>query len=302
MRHVHTCVMLTVGIAGADGAHAKDVEAGLIDGGNRAVRLVGVGQVPTVSFKGCAKFVELEPNAGTEIYVAFSLGRVLSGAKTTVGRNHVSTVVDIISASRAGRGDRRTPFTEIDWREPQFEVIFSIPKDAQGEVSDFSHWYLVSIRPSATKKEQPKAAENSLPGAGRRTIFAGPENRAVKLVGVRSSQSHRQDLLVKFAEIGASGEKEIELSLGDAVRSTPGEAIVNVSHGRTIRNIIHSSASWKPLPAPSFDVPAWREPLFEVIFSIPKDAHGHVTDFTRWSLLSIELPQARKEQPKASDK
>jgi len=128
----------------------------------------------------------------------------------------------------------------------------------------------------------------------------------------RFSQSRRHDLLAKFAEVGPQQGlgmgpiplirgREIELGMGP-LQSTRDQTIVDVTHTRTIRNIIKSSVSSTPLPNPRFDETQWREPLFEVIFSIPQDAHGYVTDFTRWSLLSIKLPNAKKEQPKPSDK
>lgn len=71
---------------------------------------------------------------------------------------------------------------------------------------------------------------------------------------------------------------------------------------RTIFNIIESSVSSPALPNPRLDETQWREPQFEVNFSIPQDAQGNVADFTRWSLLSINLPEARKDQPKPADK
>lgn len=296
---VHALIMLMVSVAGAEGEQTKDAEVGMIDAANRTVKLIGAGYARTRSRNMGAKFLEVEPNPGTEINVGFS-GRALSGAKTTVQTNHVRTIDNIISWSVNWRTERWDRFPEIDWREPQFEVIFSIPKDAQGRVLDFDRWYLISIKPSKAKKEPPKDAVKAMPGAGEGPIFAG--HRGVRLVGVRFNDGRQHDLLAKFAGVGPDHGKEIELGLEASIQSTDDHTTVDVTHTRTILNIIKSSVSRTPLPNARFDVTQWREPLFEVIFSIPKDAQGKVSDFSDWSLVSIKMPQAKKKQPKPSDK
>lgn len=304
MRYVHALVLLLITIARADGEQQKDAELETIDAANRTVKFVGAGYTRTRKHNLVARFVEVRPNQGSEIRLGFEP----SEAETTVQRSHASTISSIIFWS--------DPYK---LHEPKFEVIFSIPKDAQGMVSDFDRWFLVSIKPLEAKKEPPKDAVNAMagygemPGAGEMPIIAGPQHRAVQLVGVRFSESRRHDLLAKFAELvpqhGAGmgpirlqKGREIELGMGGPIRSTRDQTIADVTHTRTILNIIESSVSSPRIPNPRIDASQWRKPLFEVIFSIPQDAKGSVTDFTRWSLLSIKLSNAKKEQPKPADK
>ena len=62
-------------------------------------------------------------------------------------------------------------------------------------------------------------------------------------------------------------------------------------------NIIKSSVSSTQLPNPRLDETQWRQPHFDVFFSIPKDAEGRVTDVMQWSLLWIKPAEVKKEQP-----
>ena len=145
--------------------------------------------------------------------------------------------------------------------EPQFEVIFSIPKDARSNARDVDRWYLASIKPLEAKKEPPQEAE---PGYGRGggvgPLIAGPQSRAVQLVGVRFSDGSPRDLLAKFAEFvpqgGFSRRQEvgkIELGMGGPIGSTRNQAIADVTHALTIRNIIKSSVSSPPRPNARID-------------------------------------------------
>ncbi|MCI0357034.1 MAG: hypothetical protein L0211_00930 [Planctomycetaceae bacterium] len=307
MQYVHAFVMLMVCVAGADGEQPKDAEVETIDAANRTVKLVGAGYTVTRKKNLVAKFVEVGPNQGSEIRLGFER----SEAETTVQRNHASTIENLVFCSVSWRHERRAPASEIDFHGPQFEVIFSIPKDAPGRVSDFDRWYLVSIKLPEPNKESPRDTEQAHPGygGGAGPIIVGPQSRAVELVGVRFRDGRQRDLLAKFAEFIPGGGfnrrqevREIELGLREPSRATRDQTIADVTHTRTIFNIIESSVSSPPLPNPRLDETEWREPQFEVIFSIPQDAQGNVTDFTRWSLLSIKLPNAKKEQPKPSDK
>lgn len=233
-----------------------------------------------------------------EVNTVISVGTERARAKTPLDRNHVRTLITIISCSIPWRGERRAPFPEIDWREPEFEVIFSIPQFPEGYVSDyrFDRWYLVSIKPLEAKKEQPKAAKNLMPGAGKSPVFTGPEERAVRLVGVRRSEGGGgHDLLVKFEEVAPQQGREVELSLAGPIGPTGDQTIADVTHTRTILNVMESSVSWTPLPKARCDVTQWREPLFEVVFLMPKDAQGEVSDFSGWSLVSIKMPEAKNQ-------
>jgi len=283
--------ILVASMAIADDVQEKDNEVLTEDiSGNRTVRLVGARTSGTPGQNLGAKFVEIEPTPGKEVYVGFP-----SHSHTI----HETTLIRIIECSIAW-GQRQQ-----ELHVPQFEVVFSIPQFPKGYVSDykFERWYLISIKPSEPKTDQRKAADKvRYPGAGTRQIITGPQNRAVKLVGVRYSESRRRDLIAKFEEVAPHHGGEIELGLGASMRPTGDQTIVDVTHMRTILNIIKSSVSGAALPDPRLNVTQWREPLFEVIFLIPQDAHGYVTDFTRWSLVSIKLPKAKKQQPKSPDK
>jgi len=294
-------LMANILIASAAIAHEvpkKDNDAQTKDlADNRKVRLVGgvIGQTPGQNLG--AKFVEIEPTGsmagdfrttGKEFAVRFP-----AHSHTT----HETTLMNIIYSAVPLGKDPYKP------REPQFEVIFSIPKDAQERVPDFDRWYLDSIKPLEAKKEPPQDAEKAMPGAGQMPINAGPQNRAVQLVGLRFTEDRRHERIWKFAEVGRQQGGEFELGIP---RNWPtcDQTLAEVAHTRTILTIIVSSFVSDPLlNPPRFDATGrWREPRFEVVFSIPQDAQGNGTDFTRWSLISIKLPSAKQEQPKPADK
>lgn len=187
--------------------------------------------------------------------------------------------------------------------EPQFEAIFSVPKDAQERTSDVERWHLASIKPLEGRKEQPKDAEKGLPGAGEIPIVARHLQRAVRLAGMRLSESRRGGRIGKFVEVSPQQGREFELSV-DAARSPDEQTPAELAHTQTILAIIYSSFSPPaPFSKAGFDATGrWREPQFEVFFSIPGDAQGEFTDFTQWSLIAVKLPNAKKEQPKPVDK
>ena len=153
MGYVRALIIVMSTTTGAGGGEAQDEGLPITDVQDRTVKLLGAGFDGTRAHNMVAKFVEVKPSAGREIEVAFRPGRSPSG-HTTVYRNHAATIYNIIYCSVSWRGDRRTPLTVIDWSEPLFEITFSIPKDAQGKVSDFSGWSLVSIKLKEEKKEQ----------------------------------------------------------------------------------------------------------------------------------------------------
>jgi hypothetical protein len=157
MAYVHVFIMLIVSATGADGVQSKKVEVPMVDVDNRTIKLVGANYDEKASHNMVAKFVEVKPNAGREIEVTFIPSRSTS-VDTKVYRNHEATIYNIIYYSIAWRNERRTPIGLIDWNEPQFEVIFTITKDAEKNVSDFSCWSLVSFKLLEPKKEQPKPA------------------------------------------------------------------------------------------------------------------------------------------------
>src|SRR5262249_50684422 len=155
-----------------------------------------------------------------------------------------------------------------------------------------------SIKPLEKNKEQPKDTTTGLPGVGEAPIIGGPQNRAIKLTGLRFTEDRRHLRIWKFTEVGPQRGREFELSIRPS-GPTRDQTQPAVSHPRTIPPLIHSSflSPGPLLDPPRFDATGrWREPRFDVVFSIPEDAQGNVADFTEWSLLSIKLPNSKQEQ------
>ena len=179
MRYAYALIILIASVSSAAGENAVDAEAGRHDSANRTVKLIGAGFSPSRTHHLCAKFLEVKPNPGTEIEVGFS-NQTYRLAKTTVQKNHVSTIRNIIRYSVNWRSERLAPFTEVNFREPQFEVIFSIPKDTPGRMLDLDRWHLVSITSPEAKKEPPSGM--AIDGAGEGPVFAS--HRGVRLAAV----------------------------------------------------------------------------------------------------------------------
>ncbi|MHB1038158.1 MAG: hypothetical protein ACYC35_27470 [Pirellulales bacterium] len=286
---------LMVNVAIAEDVQRKENEVPAKElSANRMARLVGAATSPSPVGNLGAKFVEIKPNAGKVIGVPFPSHRLTT---------HEETLIRIIESSTAWGQEQQ------GLHQPQFEVVFSMPQFPEGHVSDykFERWYLVSIKPLEVKKDRPKAwrgyaAGKDHAGDGPILPFFGPQHRAMKLLAVRYRESREHNLLAKFAEVGPQRGREIELDLGGPIQPVGDQTTADVAHTRTILNIIKSSVSGTPLPDARSDVAQWRKPVFEVIFAVPKDAQGKVSDFSRWSFLSIKMPEPKKAQPKPSDK
>jgi hypothetical protein len=126
------------------------------------------------------------------------------------------------------------------------------------------------------------------------------EKRTVKLVGAGYDYTASHNMVAKFVEVKPNAGREIEVTFTNKLLAS-GDAI-NKNHAATIHNIIYYSISWGPeMPVP-IGVIYWYEPKFEVMFTISQDAKGSVTDFTQWCLVSIKLPEEKKEQPKPANK
>jgi len=107
---------------------------------NRTVRLVASRRSETVGQNLIAKFVEVSPAPGKEVVVRFPAGGFTA---------HEATLKNLIEFC--------TPLPDgalaEDWHDARFEVILSIPKDAEGQRLDFARWYLVRLRMQDKKKD-----------------------------------------------------------------------------------------------------------------------------------------------------
>ena len=108
-------------------------------------------------------------------------------------------------------------------------------------------------------------------------------NRTVRLVGFRISQQRGQNLCATLVDTTRPNGTKFEVRFPSHSHTT---------QETTLMNIIYSSASFKKNP---YELHA---PQFEVVFSIPRNAQGYVTDFTQWYIVSIKLPKADEKGPK----
>jgi hypothetical protein len=130
-------------LVAADATRAADVESRVkdVDHTNRTARLAGVAISPARGRNYSAKFVEIAPNRGKQFSVTFP-----AHSFTT----HEATLINLIQSSVVWGKD------PAQWHETQFDVVFSMPQDAEGYVTDYRRWYLSSLKRPEQKKDQPE--------------------------------------------------------------------------------------------------------------------------------------------------
>ena len=105
-------------------------------------------------------------------------------------------------------------------------------------------------------------------------------NREVRLLAARVSQRRGQNLEAKFAVVGSAKTSEVVIRFPCHSHTT---------HETTLMKIVSSCVEWSE-PKSRHE---WHDAKISVIFSLPKDASGYVTNFEKWWLVSLDLPKKK---------
>ncbi len=100
-------------------------------------------------------------------------------------------------------------------------------------------------------------------------------NRQVRLISAWTSNKRGQNLMAKFATVDERHPEEFQIEF---------PAHCHSPHETTLMKIVQSSVDWSEPNAA--DQPHMA--LVDVVFSIPADSKGYVTDYEKWWLVSID--------------
>ena len=137
---MRTAIIALIGLAticGGNPGHAEEKVTTRQITGNYPVRLIAARTSDVRGQNLEARFVPLDKPDGPEIFVQFPAHSFTP---------HEVTLMAIIR-SCVGRPKPNNAGDVHSWAKASVPVTFSIPKDAQGYVTNFDKWWLVSLEP-----------------------------------------------------------------------------------------------------------------------------------------------------------
>ncbi|OAI49937.1 hypothetical protein AYO44_18160 [Planctomycetaceae bacterium SCGC AG-212-F19] len=100
------------------------------------------------------------------------------------------------------------------------------------------------------------------------------DNVRVRVVAARIGETRGQNLMVRLVRV--------DDPQNEAVVTFPSHS--HTPHELTLMNFVRFATAWDR----DKDAHEWQPMTADVVLSVPKDATGRVTDYSRWFLVSIK--------------